>query len=410
MPLPLLGGLSPGAFLRRHWQKRPLLVRGAIPGFRDPITPAGLLDLAARPGVESRLVLGRGGRRPWQVVPGPLPRALRRRLAPSHWTVLVQGVDAHVPAVADIVERFDFLPRWRVDDVMISLAAPQGSVGPHVDSYDVFLLQGRGRRRWRIARRFEEACRTGLDLRILRRFRAEDEWVLGPGDMLYLPPGVAHHGIALEECLTYSIGFRAPAEADLVAAFLHRLVGAADRQRLYRDPDLAAAREPGEISPAALARLRAIVVRGATVRTDEFVRFAGEHLTEARADGPKRPRRVEAVVLGRALRTGAWLERRLGARVAFVRRGRGAVLFADGRAWPLPAPLAAAAPVLTRRRRVRGQALVPLLRRAGLLDLLAALVSARVFRLVRPRAAGGSSRGRPRNRAGAGSPRRAGSR
>src|SRR5205814_7476806 len=163
------------------------------------------------------------------------PRTIRGRLPPSHWTVLVQGVDRHRPAVADLLEAFDFLPRWRVDDVMVSLAGPQGSVGPHVDGYDVFLLQGRGRRRWRIARRFDEEERPRLDLRVLRRFRAEAEWVLGPGDMLYLPPGVAHHGVALGECMTFSIGFRAPAPADLLAGFLHRLVQEADRSRLYED-------------------------------------------------------------------------------------------------------------------------------------------------------------------------------
>src|SRR5713101_6626259 len=147
----LLGGLSPRAFLRRHWQKRPLLVRGALPAFRDPVTPQRLLALAARADVESRLVMERGGTRPWQVVPGPLPAARLRRLPRSHWTVLVQHVDAHVDTAADLIEEFDFLPRWRVDDVMVSLATPGGSVGPHVDGYDVFLVQGRGRRRWRIA-------------------------------------------------------------------------------------------------------------------------------------------------------------------------------------------------------------------------------------------------------------------
>jgi len=255
----LLGGLTPDRFLRRHWQKKPLLIRAAEPAFRDPISPARLLALAARADVESRLVRERGGSRKWEVTDGPLPRRLTSGLGTSHWTVLVQNVDAHVPAVADLIERFDFLPRWRVDDVMVSLAAPRGSVGPHVDSYDVFLLQGRGRRLWRVAERFEEDYVRGLDLRVLRGFRAEKEWVLGPGDMLYVPPGVAHHGVALEECLTYSIGFRAPAHYDLVAGFLQRLVEGVDRSRRYADPDLAPTRAPGEISPAALARLRRIV-------------------------------------------------------------------------------------------------------------------------------------------------------
>jgi 50S ribosomal protein L16 3-hydroxylase len=369
-----------------------------MPGFRDPLTPARLLALAARPDVESRLVRERGGARRWELTAGPLPARLTRRLGPSHWTVLVQNVDAHAGSVADLIERFDFLPRWRVDDVMISLAAPLGSVGPHVDSYDVFLLQGRGRRRWRVAERFAEDYVPGLDLRVLRGFHAEQEWVLGPGDMLYLPPGVAHHGVALEECLTYSIGFRAPSQYDLVAGFLQRVVGAVDRSRLYADPDLSRAGQPGEIAPAALARLRRIVVSGSRARAADFVRFAGEHLTEPRLDQHARRRRpLDSAGLARALRAGATLVRRPDARIAFVRRGQGALLFADGRHWALPPTLAAAAPVLTRRRRVPSESLRPLLRRRGLSALLAELVSARVFRLA--------LRGRHGSRRGAGSPR-----
>jgi 50S ribosomal protein L16 3-hydroxylase len=402
----LLGGLTPRTFLRRHWQKRPLLVRGAFPGFRDRVTAARLLALAEREDVESRLVVGRGGDHLWQLVPGPLPRSRLRRLGPSHWTVLVQGVDERVPAVADLVDRFDFLPRWRLDDVMVSLAAPQGSVGPHVDTYDVFLLQGRGRRRWGIAEHFDEAYRPGLDLRILRGFRAEREWVLEPGDMLYLPPGVAHHGVALDECLTYSIGLRAPAEVDLVAGFLQRAVASADRSALYADPDLEPAREAGEIPAAALEKMRAIVASAATVRRSDFVRFAGEHLTEPRT--PARRRAVDVRALGRALGGGAALVRRGGARVAFVGRGERALLFANGRHWPLSRATAATAPALTRRRRVPAGWIRPYLRRRGFLDLVAALIRAGVFRVERSRArtAGGGG-GRRGSRRAAGSRRTA---
>jgi len=383
-------------------------VRGAVPGFRDPVTPARLLALAARDGVESRLVRERGGARPWEVTPGPLPAERVRRLGPSHWTVLVQNVDAHVAAVADLIDLFDFLPRWRVDDVMISLAAPQGSVGPHVDSYDVFLLQGRGRRRWRVAEHFAETHVPGLDLRVLRGFRAEREWVLGPGDMLYLPPGVAHHGVALEECLTYSIGFRAPSHYDLVAGFLQRVVAGVDRSRLYADPDLAPAAEPGEIPAAALSRLRRIVADGANASADAFVLFAGEHLTEPRVERiAPRPRRVGSSPLARRLRGGEALVRRPDARVAFVGNGTRTILFADGRHWTLPPALAEIAPLLTRRRRVDVEALRPLLRRRGLIALLAELVSARVFD-VEPGDAS-RSRARPARRRRRGSRRAAGS-
>jgi 50S ribosomal protein L16 3-hydroxylase len=411
MPSTLLGGLSPRTFLRRHWQKRPLVVRGAFPSFRDPLTPARLLALARRAGVESRLVLERGGKRPWQVVPGPLAPALLRGLGPSHWTVLVQDVDAHVPAVAGLLERFDFLPRWRVDDVMVSLAAPSGSVGPHVDSYDVFLVQGRGRRRWRIARRFVEDYRPRTDLRVLRRFRPEREWVLEAGDMLYLPPGIAHHGVALDECLTYSIGFRAPSDFDLVAGFLQRVVAAVDRSRLYADPDLAPAREPGEISPAALARMRGIVDRALAAGAADagFARFAGEHLTEPRWGRFPRPRRADGALVGRALRGGATLVRRPGARVAYVRRGRHALLFADGRQWRLGPGSVPAASLLARDRRVSAARLRPHLTRR-LRELLAELIRAGVFRVEAAAPPGRGARARPGNRRAAGSPRTGGHR
>jgi 50S ribosomal protein L16 3-hydroxylase len=393
----LLGGLSPHQFLRRHWQKRPLLIRGAIPAFRDPVTAAQLLALAARDDVESRLVRERGGARRWEVVEGPLAPRMVPKPGSTHWTVLVQSVDAHLPAVADLIDRFDFLPRWRVDDVMISLAAAQGSVGPHVDSYDVFLLQGQGRRRWAVSERFVEDYVPGVDLRVLRAFRAQAEWVLGPGDMLYLPPGVAHHGVALEPCLTYSIGFRAPSTYDLVAGFLQRIVGRVDRTQIYEDPDLSPTPEPGEISAAALARLQRLVVRGSRPKTADFVRFAGEHLTERRLDRDEArpPRRATPDGLARALRDGAALVRSPGARVAFTRRGRGALLFAAGRQWTLPPDLAGVAPLLTRRRRIDAESLRPHLIRRGLDALLAELVRARVFDVEGRAPAGAEGPARP---------------
>jgi 50S ribosomal protein L16 3-hydroxylase len=402
----LLAGLSPRTFLRRYWQKRPLLVRSAFSPFHDPVTPARLRTLAGQDDVESRLVRERGGARPWEVERGPLPASRLRQLGPSHWTLLVQNMDEHVPAVAALLEHFDFLPRWRVDDVMVSLAAPLGSVGPHVDTYDVFLLQGGGRRRWRIAERFDPACRAGLDLRVLRGFRAEQEWVLEPGDMLYLPPGVAHHGVALEECLTYSIGLRAPSEVDLVAGFLQRLVRSVDQSRLYADPDLVPAGEPGEISARATARMCTAVARAAKVLPAAFVRFAGDHLTERRTQREERPRAVDAAAVSLALRSGATLIRDLRSRVAFAREGEGVLLFADGRHWRLEGALARAAPALTRRRRVEPEWIRPYVRRRAFVALVAELIGAGVFRVEKARARGGAGApARPGNRQGARSTR-----
>lgn len=168
-------------------------------------------------------------------------------------------MDRHVPAVARLRALFSFIPRWRFDDVMVSFAVRGGSVGPHVDNYDVFLIQGRGRRRWQIQRRPDRSYRRGLDLRVLRRFAPDREEVLGPGDMLYVPPGVAHHGMALEDCSTYSIGFRAPSHRTLVALFAERLLASIPEGRLYADPELLPARSPGGVDPRALRKLQAIV-------------------------------------------------------------------------------------------------------------------------------------------------------
>ena len=251
----LLGGLSPRVFLERHWQKRPLFVRGALPRFRDPVTPERLFALAGDPDVESRLVRVRGGRRPYERTDGPQDSDRLRRLSKKDWTLLVQGVDRYVPAVARLLRHFSFIPRWRIDDVMVSFAVAGGTVGPHVDNYDVFLIQGRGRRRWQVQHRPDRALRRGLELRVLRRFEPDAEQVLGPGDMLYVPPGIAHYGIALEECLTYSVGFRAPSHRTLVALAAERLIASIPEDRLYADPEL----QPGEGDARALAKMERIV-------------------------------------------------------------------------------------------------------------------------------------------------------
>jgi 50S ribosomal protein L16 3-hydroxylase len=400
--LALLGGLTAREFLERHWQKRPLLVRGAFPDFRDPLTPARLAALACSRDVESRLVLARGGDRPWQVVDGPQDPRRLRRLPPGHWTLLVQDVDKHVAAVARLREAVSFVPSWRLDDVMVSFATRFGTVGPHVDSYDVFLVQGRGRRRWQIDPRAAEDYRPGLDLRVLRRFRPRAAWVLEPGDLLYLPPGVAHYGVALTDCLTYSIGFRAPSQAEVVGGFVQRLLARADDARRYRDPELVPPRHPGAIPGSAVARLREMVAgpwRRLAGRAFEV--FVGELLTEPK--GPLGRRRgVAAAAFRRRLAASAALVPAPAARVAFLRRGGRAVLFANGRAFPLSPALAFAAPLLASGRSVDAAVIRRHARRPGFLALLRGMVAAGAFTLAGGRAA--AARGRPR------SPRDTGSR
>jgi 50S ribosomal protein L16 3-hydroxylase len=380
----LLGGLTPRRFLRRHWQKRPLLVRRALPGFRDPLSRSGLLELATRDEVESRLVLERGGRRPWQVVPGPQRSSRLRKLGRTHWTLLVQEANRHVPALAELLDLFSFVPRWRVDDVMVSFAPRHGTVGAHVDSYDVFLLQGGGRRRWQIARRFDPSCREGLDLSVLRRFRPEEEWVLEPGDMLYLPPGVAHRGVALADCFTYSIGFRAPSRADLAVGFAELVARGPDAAR-YADPDLAPTRHPGALSARAVTRLRHLLAGALAAPTrDEFARFAGRLLTRPALEIGGPSRRLRPPEIRSRLSRSSGLLRSETSRLAYVTRGRrGAVLFVDGVAHDLPPRLAFAGPLLADRRFVPRAELESRLRAPGFVAFLGGLVGQGVFRFVR---------------------------
>jgi 50S ribosomal protein L16 3-hydroxylase len=217
-PLALLGGLSPARFMRRHWQKRPLLVRQAWPGVQPPLSRQALFALAAHDDVESRLVTRNGAA--WTVRHGPLPRRALPPLARPGWTLLVQGLDLHVAAAAEMRARFRFVPDARLDDLMASWASPGGGVGPHVDSYDVFLLQVEGRRRWRVAPPGDAGFIDGLPLKILSRFEPQHDWLLEPGDLLYLPPGWGHDGVADGgDCVTCSVGFRAPAADELARDF-----------------------------------------------------------------------------------------------------------------------------------------------------------------------------------------------
>lgn len=277
--LDLLGGLSPAQFMRRHWQKKPLLVRQAMPGFKPLLSRAELFALAAREGVESRLLRHGGGR--WALRRGPLPRRALPPLGQPEWTLLVQGVDLHHAGVHALMQRFRFVPDARLDDVMISYATDGGGVGPHTDRYDVFLLQAHGRRRWRIGRQKDQRLVEGLPLKILAHFEPEQEWVLEPGDMLYLPPGWAHDGIAEGECMTYSIGFRSPNGAQLAHEVLQRMAEAAadEEGAIYRDPQQPAVAGPGAI-PAGLQEFARKAVQRALEQPQALECALGEALTE----------------------------------------------------------------------------------------------------------------------------------
>ena len=261
---PLLGGMSPRLFMQRHWQKKPLLVRGAIGAAElaganlAPATRGELFALAARDDVESRLLVTKPGTSGsealrWSMRTGPIVRAAIPKLTQPGWTLLVQGADLHVPAARALLERFRFVPDARLDDLMISYASDRGGVGPHYDSYDVFLLQVAGQRRWQVGRVTDATLVPDVPLKLLQNFEVEDEYVLDPGDMLYLPPDWAHDGVAIGECMTCSIGFRAPRRLDLARDVVQRTLDAFESSPadpLYRDKTQPATATPGAIPPA----------------------------------------------------------------------------------------------------------------------------------------------------------------
>ena len=282
-PLALLGGLTPRQFMKRHWQKKPLLVRGAIAGFRPLVERSALFALAARDDVESRLIAQAKGT--WTMRRGPLARRALPPLTRPGWTLLVQGMDLLEERAHGLLRQFSFVPHARLDDVMVSYATDGGGVGPHFDSYDVFLLQAQGRRRWRIGRQDDLRLRDDSPLKVLANFEPEEEYVLEPGDMLYLPPRYAHDGVALGECQTYSIGFRAPARGELAQELLQRIAedaAEAAGEALYADPKQGATETPGEV-PGALAKFAADAMRAALKDPLVLECALGEYLTEPKA-------------------------------------------------------------------------------------------------------------------------------
>lgn len=256
-----LTDFDPARFLREYWQKKPLLIRNAWSDWQNPLEPDDLAALSCAQDVESRLIVH--GSKRLKVEHGPIPERRFAKLGKRPWTLLVQAVDRVVPEVATLLDAFRFVPDWRIDDVMVSYASHGGGVGPHFDQYDVFLLQGLGRRRWQVG----GMCDAGTallpheDLRLLKNFAPIEEWVLEPGDMLYLPPGIAHDGVAVgDDCMTYSIGFRAPSRSELIAHFTDHILSGLTEDDRYSDPELKVAVDPAEISVEALDRLHAMVL------------------------------------------------------------------------------------------------------------------------------------------------------
>jgi 50S ribosomal protein L16 3-hydroxylase len=323
-------------FLRESWQKQPLLIRGLWPAWENPLEPDELAGLACEDGVESRLI--RQDRATLALEHGPFEETRFGELGEAPWTLLVNAVDHHVPEVAALLDAFRFVPNWRIDDVMVSYAVDQGGVGAHFDQYDVFLAQGLGRRRWQVGAVCDDdtALLPHDDLRLLAEFEPMQEWVLEPGDVLYVPPGVAHNGVAVgDDCMTYSIGFRAPSRDEMVAQWAEYLVAHSAHDRRYADPALVRQDNPGEITAQALEGLHALLTETLLDRT-AFARWFGRYNSM-----PKNPDidwapddAIDVADLRALVSAPAALVRNPASRFAFVREDAGAVtLFVDGQAY-----------------------------------------------------------------------------
>ncbi len=337
-------GMPAGQFLRDYWQRKPLLIRGAFANLPCPITPEDLAGLACEEYALSRIVIHSAKDDRWTLESGPFDESRFASLPKRDWTLLVQDVDKWDGDVGVLLDAFAFLPSWRIDDIMVSYAVDGGSVGAHVDQYDVFLLQAQGTRRWRIDTTAHPATdfRDDAELRLLREFKPDRDWLLEPGDMLYLPPGVPHHGVAEGDCLTFSIGMRAPAVSELIVDFAESLAEDLPEDLRYRDAGMGVADAAGEIDASALARVRESLTKLSDIDDASVAAWFPRFITRYRAANTPapRPKPVTAAQWQRDRESGARLQRNPWTRLAWVAQDDGATLYACGEAFPCSATIA----------------------------------------------------------------------
>lgn len=336
-------GIDVDHFLAHYWQKKPLLFRQAFPHFDNPMAPEELAGLACEEEIPSRIIWEHAKATPWEPENGPFDEETLASLPMAGYSLLVTDIEKHLPDFNHYLAPFRFIPDWRRDDLMISYAPPGGSVGPHIDDYDVFLIQAMGQRRWQIAQQpidvweFNEASQ----LKILSNFIPQDDWVLEPGDMLYLPPNVAHHGTAVDHCMTWSVGFRSPRHLDIVTAFVDDIANDIDTDLRYRDPDLAPPKNPGELDTAAREKLRG-VLHQALQQPELFMdRWLGKYLSES-AIAPQsiEQETISLDQLCQYLADGGTLERAADVRFLYLSDGEHHYLYTGGEELACPPSLA----------------------------------------------------------------------
>jgi 50S ribosomal protein L16 3-hydroxylase len=359
----ILGNISKEQFLKEYWQKKPLLIRQAYPNF-EPLIPADeLAGMSLEEEVESRIIMENGPDSPWQLISGPFEEDTFATLPKDKWTLLIQGVDQWVPEAADLLQDFNFIPNWRIDDLMISFATDGGSVGPHYDQYDVFLLQAEGQREWRIGQMCSEQDEflKETKLRLLAKFEETDRWVLEPGDMLYLPPRLAHYGISQGNGQTYSIGFRAPSQSELMHSLVDQIDASSNEDQRYGDPGLALQAHSGEINEAALQQVRDFMTQALAdpVLLSDAI---GKLMTEAKypqerdEDDQKNTDSYLASDLKYDLQA-IDIQRELHSRFAFNKNEASVSFYAGGKVFPINENSLELAQYLTQQRQYSGRQL-----------------------------------------------------
>jgi 50S ribosomal protein L16 3-hydroxylase len=359
----ILGNISKEQFLKEYWQKKPLLIRQAYSNF-EPLIPADeLAGMSLEEEIESRIIMENGPDSPWQLISGPFQEETFASLPKDKWTLLIQGVDQWVPEAADLLQDFNFIPNWRIDDLMISFATDGGSVGPHYDQYDVFLLQAEGQREWRIGQMCSEhdAFLQETKLRLLAKFEETDRWILEPGDMLYLPPRLAHYGISQGNGQTYSIGFRAPSQSELMHSLVDQIDASSNEDQRYGDPELALQTHSGEINEAALQQVRDFMTQALAdpvLLSDAL----GKLMTEAKypQERDEEDEKGKDTYLASDLKydlQATDIQRELHSRFAFNKNENSISFYAGGKVYPITESSLELAQYLTKQRQYKGRVL-----------------------------------------------------
>ncbi len=374
----ILGNISKEQFLKEYWQKKPLLIRQAYPGFEPLISADELAGMSLEEEIDSRIIIENGPDSPWQLLSGPFEEEAFGTLPEDKWTLLIQGVDQWVPEAADLLQHFNFIPNWRIDDLMISFATDGGSVGPHYDQYDVFLLQAEGQREWRIGQMCSEHddFLKETKLRILSQFNETERWVLEPGDMLYLPPRLAHYGISQGNGQTYSIGFRAPSHSELMHSLVDQIDASSSDDQRYGDPELELQQSSGEINPAALQQVREFMIKALEdpILLSDTI---GKLMTEAKY--PQEHQEEDSKVDNYLISDLKYdlqaidIQRELHSRFAFNKSAGSFSFYAGGKVYPMSENSLDLAEYLTQQRQYSGPELQKLCQSTGNEKLLLSL-------------------------------------